>query len=188
MRRIAKKTKQKNNYFSKFFIFFPSFFMGRMLGKVVATALGVAIFSGCATTNARFAGGKAPCATAGKHPCSRPCAKVGDKYTDFGKPMKLEDSDAVCIKTVLANPKAHDGKFFRVAGRVESVCAKRGCWLRLGDGESKETLFIKFTCPVKGRLIPMDAVGKFAFIEGTLDIVEISEEEVRHYKEDAGAS
>ena len=47
---------------------------------------------------------------------------------------------------------------------------------------------VKFTCPVKGRPNPMDAVGKFAFIEGTLNIVEISEEEARHYKEDAGAS
>lgn len=145
--------------------------MRRTLGMVVATALGVAIFSGCATTNAPCAGSKSPCATVGKNPCHRPCAEIGEKYTDFGKPMKLEDSDAVCIKTVLANPKAHDGEFFRVEGRVDSVCAKRGCWLRLGDGESKETLFIKF-----------------AFIEGTLDIVEISEEEARHYKEDAGAS
>lgn len=162
--------------------------MRRMPGMVVATLLGFALFSGCATTNAPCAGSQAPCTTAGKDPCSRPCGNIGDKYTEFGKPMKLKDSDAVCIKTVLANPKAHDGKFFRVAGRVDSVCTKRGCWLRLGDGESKETLFIKFTCPVKGRLIPMDAVGKFAFIEGTLNIVEISEEEARHYKEDAGAS
>ncbi len=58
----------------------------------------------------------------------------------------------------------------------------------MGDGASKETLLIKFTCTVKGRLIPVDAVGKFAFIEGRLNIVEISEQEARHYKEDAGAS
>lgn len=161
--------------------------MRRKLGWLLVVA-GAVLFSGCATTKTPCAGGKAPCATAGKTPCDRSCGKMGDKYTNFGKPLKLDNGDALCIKKVLADPKAHDGKFFRVAGKVDSVCAKRGCWLRLGDGESKETLFIKFTCPVKGRLIPMDAVGKFAFIEGTLNIVEISEEEARHYKEDAGAS
>lgn len=161
--------------------------MRRKLGLLLVVA-GAVLFSGCATTKAPCAAGKTPCATAGKTPCDRPCGKIADKYTDFGKPLKLKDSDAQCIKKVLADPKAHDGKFFRVTGKVDSVCAKRGCWLRLGDGESKETLFVKFICPVKGRLIPMDAVGKVALIEGTLNVVEISEEEARHYKEDAGAS
>lgn len=161
--------------------------MRRRLGMAVAV-VGAVLFAGCATTNTPCTGSKTPCAMAGKAPCSGPCGKIGDKFTDFGKPMKLKDGDAVCVKKILADQTTHDGKFIRVAGKVDSVCAKRGCWLRLGDGSSKETLFVKFTCPVKGRLIPMDAVGKLAIIEGTLKIVEISEEEARHYKEDAGAS
>ena len=162
--------------------------MRRRLETAVAAVVGAAFFAGCATTNTPCTGSHTPCATAGTTPCDHPCGKIGDNYTDFGKPMKLEDSDAVCIKRVLADSKAYDGKFIRVAGKVDSVCAKRGCWLELGDGESKETLFVKFICPVKGRLIPVDAVGKFALIEGALNIVEISVEEARHYKEDAGAS
>ncbi len=112
------------------------------------------------------------------------CASAGK----FGERMTLAKKDTVCIKEVLATPAKFEGKLLRVGGKVQSVCAKKGCWLRLGDGEKKETLFVKFTCPVDGRLIPMKAVGKTAFVEGTLELKEISQDEARHYKEDSGAS
>ena len=57
-----------------------------------------------------------------------------------------------------------------------------------GAPRGKETVFVKFTCPFKDRLIPMEAVGKRALVEGTLQVEDISEEQARHYKEAAGAS
>lgn len=108
--------------------------------------------------------------------------------TSYGEPMKLASSETTPIKSVFADPAKYDGKIVRIGGLVESVCARRGCWMRLTDDQSSETLFVKFTCPVQGRLIPMDAVGKRAVVEGTLEVATQSEAEARHYKEDAGAS
>jgi len=160
------------------------------------TITGLTLAAGCASKNANAAGQSpcqaksgAPCQTAGDKPCSKPCPKNSSaKRASFGDPMKLADGETVCIKKVLADPKAYDGKYVRIAGLVDSVCAKRGCWMRIGDGEGKETLFVKFTCPVKGRLIPMKAVGHVAQVEGKLEITEVPEDYARHLKEDAGAS
>ena len=113
------------------------------------------------------------------------------KVAHFGEPLRLSPQNTVAASHVFAEKAEYDGKFVRVKGTVDSVCVPKGCWLRLGDSAkrtgSDETLFVKFTCPIEGRLIPMEAVGQPAIVEGTLELVEISEEEARHYKEDAGA-
>ncbi len=117
-----------------------------------------------------------------------PCAKELTDGTNYGEPMKLAAAETTCIKTVFGDRMKYDGKNIRVAGLVDSVCAKKGCWMRLTDDKASETLFVKFTCPVAGRLVPMDAVGKRAVVEGTLEVATMSEAEARHYKEDAGAT
>ena len=61
-------------------------------------------------------------------------------------------------------------------------------FLPIIHGTDGEDVFVKFTCPIEGRLIPMDAAGKDAVVEGTIEVTEISEEEARHYREDAGAT
>lgn len=110
------------------------------------------------------------------------------KSVHFGQPMKMSRSDTIDAANVFANKTAYDGTYVRVRGKVDSVCKSMGCWLRLTDDAGKETLFVKFTCPVEGRLIPLEAVGRTAIVEGTLEVGEISEAEARHYREDAGAS
>ncbi len=157
------------------------------------------LWPGCATgQRGRTGKCKAPCPAGCKTPCGKtaavapantpPCHVGKGAGTHFGEPMKLSDKDAICSKKVLADPDKHDGQFIRVVGKVASVCARRGCWLKLGDATGKETIFVKFTCPMHGRLIPMEAVGKMALVEGTLQVTQISEEEARHYKQDANAS
>ncbi len=112
----------------------------------------------------------------------------GPKYAEFGEPMKLGDSTTISVAKVLSDKDAYDGKYIRVSGKVASVCAKKGCWLRMTDGSSDETVFVKFTCPVDGRLVPMDAVGHDVVVEGKLAIETVSEADARHYAEDAGKS
>jgi hypothetical protein len=58
----------------------------------------------------------------------------------------------------------------------------------MADSRSKKPLFVKFTCPVEGRLIPMAAVGKPVVVEGTVMVKEISEADARHLKEESGAT
>jgi hypothetical protein len=108
--------------------------------------------------------------------------------TPYGEPMKLADADTIGVASVLAEPDQYAGKYVRVSGVVDSVCESKGCWMRIGDGRMDDTLFIKFTCPVEGRLIPLEAVGHNAVVEGELKVEDQSEAEARHYAEDAGKS
>lgn len=135
-----------------------------------------------------FAGG---CATTKVSSCDWPCGyKGGDSksFTHYGEKMKLAADKTVCIKEVFENLEDYDGKLVRISGRVESVCAAKGCWMKLAYPGATDTLFIKFSCPVKGRLIPMEAAGHLAIVEGTFTAGEISEALARHYAKDAGKS
>lgn len=110
------------------------------------------------------------------------------KHADFGQPLSLADADTVSVGKVLANPSAYEGKTIRVAGQVKEVCGEMGCWLTLADRDTKESIFVKFVCPIEGRLIPLDAVGKQGVVEGSLKVSEIDEGEARHIAEEAGKS
>lgn len=109
-------------------------------------------------------------------------------WTAFGQKISAGKGPAVSAEEVLTNLARYDGKTLRVSGKVSAVCARKGCWIRLAGPSSGETLFVKFTCPVGGRLVPMSAVGREALVQGTLQVTEISQADARHYKEDAGAS
>lgn len=168
--------------------------MNRLMTTLLIASLAMTLGTGCAGKNEKAAGtspcqstSNSPCPYAGKTHCDKPCGKAEFKFKTFGEDMKLAPGEAVGVQDVLADPKSFDGKYVRVAGKVATVCAKRGCWLRLSEGAHKDTLFVKFTCPVKGRLIPMNAVGQFAEVEGKVELVEVSEDYARHLKEDMGA-
>jgi hypothetical protein len=122
-----------------------------------------------------------------KHPEPEVCEKPDVPSVSYGAPMKLAASDTVSVQTLLADPANYDGKYVRVAGTVDKVCPKKGCWLQLHDTKTNESLFVKFPDPAEGRLIPLDAVGKPVVVEGTVKVKEISEALARHYKQDAGA-
>ncbi|UCE60201.1 MAG: hypothetical protein JSU63_00335 [Phycisphaerales bacterium] len=113
------------------------------------------------------------CKKAGKSDATTgvpPCQKAPGEYADFGEPAKLAKSDTTCLGKLLANPDKFEGKYVRVAGKVESVCKKSGGALRLATCGGEKNVLVKFMCPAEGRLIPMEAVGKRAWIEGTVKI------------------
>lgn len=114
--------------------------------------------------------------------CSAP------KGAAFGEKMTVLPKKTVRVASVIENPTKYEGQRIRVEGVVDSVCVHKGCWINLAEKPGAKPLFVKFTCPVDGRLIPMDAMGKTAFVEGELEIKMIPEDEARHYAEDAGKS
>ncbi len=129
------------------------------------------------------------CSTCSATPATQPVATTqpAETMTTFGQPAAdAADAPVVPVQTLLAEVDKYEGRFVRITGAVAEVCPKKGCWLKLGGAE--EALFVKFTCPIDGRLIPTEAIGKTAIIEGTVKVKQISEAEARHYKEDAGAS
>lgn len=131
---------------------------------------------------------------------------VEPPHQDFGLPMQGDPADVVSADVVLASLSDYDGQPVRLRGVVQQVCPKRGCWMRVGAinpdntadqandaspaGQTPpmQTIFVKFTCSIDGRLIPMDAVNKPVIVEGTLQQVKISQAAARHYAEDGGAT
>lgn len=114
-----------------------------------------------------------------------PAAQSDVKYASFGEPMKMSNEAPIPVEQVLADAEKYNGKFVRVSGNVTAVCVKKGCWLKMDDGKG-EDLFVKFTCPISGRLVPLEATGKQVIAEGTLKVKEVSEAEAKHMLEDAG--
>ena len=91
----------------------------------------------------------------------------------FGAGVKLEASTP--ISTILADPKAYEGKSLRVEGMVVDVCPRRGCWMDLAGTAPGEKLKFKV---VDGEMtFPADAKGKWAVAEGVLSVKELSLED-----------
>lgn len=69
--------------------------------------------------------------------------------------------------------------------KVNSVCAKKGCWMRLEMPEDKES-FVRFKD--YGFFVPKDIAESEAVVHGKAFVTETSVDELKHYAEDAGKS
>lgn len=87
------------------------------------------------------------------------------------------DAVPVALAALVADPKAQDGKVVRVEGTVTDVCAKRGCWIRLGAESGPETLLFKVTDGV--LVFPMSERGRYAVAEGTVRATTLDLEKSR---------
>lgn len=85
-------------------------------------------------------------------------------------PGMLAESETVAVK---------------LTGNIASVCQMSGCWidLDLGNGET-----VHVTFKDDAFLLPKDAAGKVAFVEGTAQREELSVEYLKHLAEDDGKS
>lgn len=108
------------------------------------------------------------------------------KWVAFGEKMKLTEKDNLDASKVLADVKSYEGKDVRLTGTVNKVCSTKGCWLTMSSNGSPMEVFVKFTCPIDGRLIPEEAAGKPVVVEGVLTVKKISEDDAKHYASEAG--
>jgi hypothetical protein len=108
------------------------------------------------------------------------------EWVAYGEPTRMTDADNLNAAAVLADVEKYVGKDVRMTGEVKSVCKKKGCWLKMSSDGAPLNVFVHFTCPVDGRLIPMEAIGKSTIVEGKLKIKEISEADARHIAEEEG--
>ncbi|MEM6259342.1 MAG: DUF4920 domain-containing protein [Planctomycetota bacterium] len=113
------------------------------------------------------------------------------EMTQFGGEIQGDVADAIPVGLVLKDLSAYKNKLIRVQGTVIEVCKPKGCWVTLGDPDAPENgvLFVKFVCPIDDtRLVPLEASGSVAVVEGKLEQIEISESFARHLASDAGKS
>lgn len=84
--------------------------------------------------------------------------------------------------------RAVSGKKFNTAialtATVAEVCQVKGCWMILVDGDTK----VRVTFKDYGFFMPKDLAGKKVVVEGVLSEEVLSEQDARHYAEDAGKS
>jgi len=71
-----------------------------------------------------------------------------------------------------------------VRGTIIDVCPKKGCWMRVRDGDDE--LFVRFQD--YAFFVPMNATGRDIVMHGTALSQTASVEELRHYAADAGKS
>ena len=81
------------------------------------------------------------------------------------------------------NMKSGDTILTTFTSTVNSVCVKKGCWMRLKLTDEDESLV---TFKDYGFFVPKDIDGQEAVVHGKLFVKETSVEDLKHFAEDAG--
>lgn len=108
------------------------------------------------------------------------CALPVQAKTDvYGKGVSL--SEATPVSAILDNPDSYLGKMVRVEGMIIEVCAKRGCWMYVAGDRQGEKIQVKVT---DGEIVfPMSASGRLGVVEGIVEELKLSREEMIKYLE-----
>ena len=108
--------------------------------------------------------------------CALPVQAKNDIY---GKGVTLTETTPV--SAILDNPDSYIGKMVRIEGMIIEVCAKRGCWLYVAGDRQGEKIQVKVT---DGEIVfPMSASGRLGIVEGIVEELKLSREEMVKYLE-----
>jgi len=109
----------------------------------------------------------------------KPAASIGN----YGAIISDEEALAATeLPTLLADKETVEVK---LVGNVASVCQMSGCWMDVEIGDDE---VVHVTFKDDGFLLPKDAAGKTAVIEGWATYEEIPVKMLKHLAEDAGKS
>jgi len=78
----------------------------------------------------------------------------------FGADLTIDEPTA--LASVYAEPVKYDGKELRIDGTITEVCQRRGCWLKLTDGNY--ILTVRFRD--YGFFVPKDAANARVSVQG----------------------
>jgi len=105
-------------------------------------------------------------------------------FASFGK--KIDNKNAISAKEMkqkYENLKTGDTINVKFKSTVNSVCQKKGCWMKIDLGDNQETM-VRFKD--YGFFMPFNSKGHQAVINGKAFVTTISVEELQHYAKDAG--
>lgn len=106
-------------------------------------------------------------------------------YASYGDKIDAENVlTAAEIKEKYDNMKVGDTINVKFTSKINSVCSKKGCWMRLDVGNEEEVM-VRFKD--YGFFMPLDAKGE-VIVNGKAFVQETSVDELKHYAEDAGKS
>lgn len=116
---------------------------------------------------------------------SKSTEKVAE-FDSFGD--KISQTDALSANEMYSKfntLKAGDTLTVKFASKINDVCSKKGCWMKLPlEGEAETMVRFKDY----GFFMPLNSKGREVIVEGKAFVKETSVEELRHYAEDAGKS
>lgn len=126
-------------------------------------------------------------------PTSQPTADLAHpKPFEMGKAVKAHAGAPFTVKeqttldAIFAAPKTFADKQVKVAGKVKTVCAKKGCWMVLAGTAASARARVVFKD--YGFFAPRDSKGAMAMVEGKIEVKTLSEAERKHLADDAKAS
>jgi hypothetical protein len=94
-----------------------------------------------------------------------------------------KDAQVLSVTEIFNDISSYEGKSVVVKGDLSEICRSGGCWIILSDGTNniRALTLHKFILPKE-----MDITGKVAVAEGVFGIKEITEEQAKHFAEEAG--
>lgn len=107
--------------------------------------------------------------------------QVTETHEVFGAEM---DSlgEVMSLKNIIQNEEELSGQEVTLETVIAEVCEKKGCFFVASeDGYSARITFKDY-----GFFIPTDSKGKKVTLVGTFEVKELTEDQAKHYAEDAG--
>jgi len=98
---------------------------------------------------------------------------------DFNSDASVEIMQ-VTFTDLFANPQTYEGQVIKIEGSITEVCQSAGCWALISDvtNEVRVVTLHKF-------FLPKDCASSNTTVEGTFKVKEITEEQARHYNDEA---
>lgn len=111
--------------------------------------------------------------------------EVTQSFRSFGAPLTV--SEVMTPEALIAKAKTMkvgDTIPVKFSSKVNAVCQKKGCWMKVNVGDKESMVRFKDYA----FFMPKDIAGQEAIIEGIAFIEEVSVEDLKHYAEDDGKS
>ena len=101
-------------------------------------------------------------------------AAIAGDGKKYGKDLTVKEKTA--IADIMKDPQKFEGKRVLIEGEIEEVCQSMGCWIKIKDKTSKESMLFK----VEDGVIefPKDAKGKKVKAEGLVSVKTSTKEEL----------
>ena len=97
---------------------------------------------------------------------------------------KLSAGTAEALDKVLAEPSQFAGRTLLLEGHVRRACTRKGCWMELATGPTKEAPGCRVTFKDYGFFVPTDSAGSQARVEAAVEVVELPPAHVTHLEQE----